>query len=45
MGFDVNRFPNSNDINEELICIICKGVLEDPVWAYHCEHAFCKGIY
>lgn len=44
MGFDVNRFVGSNPINEDLICNICKGVLEDGVWSPNCEHAFCKGM-
>jgi len=29
MGFDVNRFQG--DVDEELVCPICSGVLEDPV--------------
>lgn len=32
MGFDIKRFQG--DVDEELICPICSGVLEDPlqVW-------------
>lgn len=40
MGFDVIRFHG--DVDEELICPICTGVLEDPVQAPQCEHAFCS---
>lgn len=29
MGFDVNRFQG--EVDEELVCPICSGVLEDPV--------------
>lgn len=29
MGFDLNRFEGT--VDEELICTICSGVLEDPV--------------
>ncbi|XP_017755208.1 PREDICTED: E3 ubiquitin-protein ligase NRDP1 isoform X2 [Eufriesea mexicana] len=40
MGFDVNRFQG--EVDEELVCPICSGVLEDPVQAPVCEHAFCR---
>ncbi|XP_015437832.1 PREDICTED: E3 ubiquitin-protein ligase NRDP1 isoform X2 [Dufourea novaeangliae] len=40
MGFDVNRFQG--EVDEELVCAICSGVLEDPVQAPVCEHAFCR---
>ncbi|GAB1302926.1 E3 ubiquitin-protein ligase NRDP1 [Apodemus speciosus] len=40
MGYDVTRFQGH--IDEDLICPICNGVLEEPVQALHCEHAFCK---
>jgi E3 ubiquitin-protein ligase NRDP1 len=40
MGFDINRFQG--DVDEELVCPICSGVLEDPLQAPVCEHAFCK---
>jgi hypothetical protein len=29
MGFEVNRFQG--DVDEELVCPICSGVLEDPL--------------
>ncbi|CAF1224771.1 unnamed protein product [Adineta ricciae] len=40
MGFDIQRF--SNGIDEELICSICGGVLQDPLQAPSCEHTFCQ---
>ncbi|XP_026281294.1 E3 ubiquitin-protein ligase NRDP1 isoform X1 [Frankliniella occidentalis] len=40
MGYDVGRFQGS--VDEELICPICSGVLEIPVQAPKCEHAFCR---
>ncbi|KAK9871514.1 hypothetical protein WA026_012885 [Henosepilachna vigintioctopunctata] len=40
MGFELNRFHG--DVDEELICPICSAVLEDPLQAPTCEHAFCK---
>uniref|UniRef100_A0A4W3GKN6 E3 ubiquitin-protein ligase NRDP1 n=1 Tax=Callorhinchus milii TaxID=7868 RepID=A0A4W3GKN6_CALMI len=40
MGYDVNRFQG--EVDEDLICPICSGVLEEPVQAPHCEHAFCN---
>ncbi|XP_022102669.1 E3 ubiquitin-protein ligase NRDP1-like [Acanthaster planci] len=40
MGFEVGRFRG--DVDEELICPICSAVLEDPVQAPECEHAFCS---
>lgn len=39
MGFDVGRFQGN--VDEELICPICSQVLEHPVQAPKCEHAFC----
>uniref|UniRef100_A0A8C4Q868 E3 ubiquitin-protein ligase NRDP1 n=1 Tax=Eptatretus burgeri TaxID=7764 RepID=A0A8C4Q868_EPTBU len=39
MGFEVGRFEGG--VDEELICPICSGVLEDPLQAPQCEHAFC----
>jgi len=39
MGYDLGRFEG--DIDEELICCICREVLRDPVQAAECEHAFC----
>lgn len=32
MGFDVNRFQGP--VDEELICPICSGVLQDPVQVF-----------
>ncbi|KAL7668167.1 hypothetical protein ACOME3_008881 [Neoechinorhynchus agilis] len=40
MGYDVNRFEGP--IDEELICPICSGVLENPTQVPACEHAFCR---
>ncbi|XP_026325289.1 E3 ubiquitin-protein ligase NRDP1-like [Hyposmocoma kahamanoa] len=40
MGFEIKRFQG--DVDEELICPICSGVLEDPLQAPTCEHAFCS---
>lgn len=40
MGFEVGRF--TGEVDEELLCPICSGVLEDPVQAPQCEHAFCS---
>lgn len=40
MGYDLNRFEGN--VDEELICPICSFILEDPVQAPDCEHAFCK---
>ncbi|CAL1283167.1 unnamed protein product [Larinioides sclopetarius] len=40
MGFDITRFKE--EVDEELICHICFGVLEDPLQTPICEHAFCK---
>ena len=41
MGLDVNRFRGGS-VDEELLCPICTGVLESPVQAPICEHAFCS---
>ncbi|XP_031828418.1 E3 ubiquitin-protein ligase NRDP1 elgi isoform X2 [Nomia melanderi] len=40
MGFDLTRFQG--EVDQELICPICSGVLEDPVQAPECEHTFCR---
>jgi E3 ubiquitin-protein ligase NRDP1 len=40
MGYDVNRFDGV--VEEELICPICSSILEDPIQASDCEHAFCS---
>ena len=42
MGYDLSRFIGC-EVDEELMCPICSGVLEDPVQAPICEHAFCRG--
>jgi len=39
MGYEINRFEG--EVDEELICPICSGVLEEPLQAPQCEHAFC----
>lgn len=39
MGYEVVRFQG--EVDEELICSICSGVLEEPLQAPICEHAFC----
>ncbi|CAN7999549.1 unnamed protein product, partial [Ixodes pacificus] len=41
MGYDLCRFQG--DVDEELICPVCSGVLEEPLQAPQCEHAFCQG--
>lgn len=38
MGWDTSRFPE--DPNPELLCCICRGVLENAVVS-PCEHVFC----
>lgn len=40
MGYELTRFQG--DVDEELICPICAGVLEEPLQAAVCEHAFCR---
>ncbi|XP_033330053.1 E3 ubiquitin-protein ligase NRDP1 elgi isoform X2 [Megalopta genalis] len=40
MGFDMTRFQG--EVDQELICAVCSGVLEDPVQAPECEHTFCR---
>ncbi|KAF8767868.1 E3 ubiquitin-protein ligase NRDP1 like protein [Argiope bruennichi] len=40
MGYDITRFQG--EVDEELICPICACVLEEPLQAPLCEHAFCK---
>lgn len=32
MGFEVGRFKG--EVDEELLCPVCSGVLEDPVQVY-----------
>lgn len=41
MGYDLSLFEGHEDVDEDLICPICKGVLENPLYATNCEHAFC----
>lgn len=40
MGYDLCRFQG--EVDEELICPVCSGVLEEPLQAPECEHAFCQ---
>jgi E3 ubiquitin-protein ligase NRDP1 len=40
MGYDVARFLG--DVENDVICPICREVLEDPLQVPECEHAFCK---
>lgn len=40
MGYDLERF--TVDIDQELKCPICCGVLEDPMQGNGCEHAYCN---
>ena len=39
MGLDVCRVHG--EVDEELLCPICSGVLLEPIAAPTCEHAFC----
>lgn len=39
MGFDIERFIGQ--VNEGLLCCICRDVLEEPLLA-PCEHTFCS---
>ena len=40
MGYDLATFVDES-IDEELVCPICKGVLQSASYAPNCEHAFC----
>jgi len=40
MGWDISRFVDQNEIDNELLCAICQGVLENPMQT-KCEHTFC----
>lgn len=40
MGYELTRFQGN--VDEELVCPICAGVLEEPLQAALCEHAFCR---
>lgn len=47
MGFEVNRFQG--EVDEELVCPICSGVLEDPLQVRKMEgilqnRKFCCGV-
>ena len=39
MGFDTDRF--ASDLKDELICLICQEVLEDPMECSECQTNFC----
>ena len=39
MGFELTRFKD--EVDEELLCSVCGGVLENPMQAMPCEHCFC----
>ena len=32
-----------NEVDQELICSICAGILENPVEIKDCQHMFCEG--
>lgn len=40
MGYEVARFVD--EVDEELICAVCRHVLEAPVQIRQCEHCFCS---
>jgi len=40
MGYSLNRFKS--EIDDELKCSICCGVLEDPIQSQKCQHVFCR---
>jgi len=42
MGYEVTRFEG--DVDEELLCPICSGVLEDPVQVSYTWHHIDKLI-
>ena len=42
MGFELEKFQNSDLIDEELICPICLGVFENPIEIISCQHIFCS---
>ncbi|XP_022664110.1 E3 ubiquitin-protein ligase NRDP1-like isoform X2 [Varroa jacobsoni] len=53
MGYELARFVSASasgsgaagtpiSVDEELVCPICSGVLQEPVHTPQCEHAFCK---
>ena len=41
MGYDTDRFENSEQIDKDLFCPICRDILQDPVYFRDCEHSFC----
>ena len=41
MGWSIERFTDRNAIIDELICSICKEVLENPM-QMQCQHLFCN---
>src|SRR5437868_5575672 len=41
VGFATERFVTAPD--PELICGICRDILNDPVMVTPCEHTFCSG--
>ncbi|CAG2165121.1 unnamed protein product [Oppiella nova] len=40
MGYEITRFESS--VDDELICSICEGVLQNPIQVVTCEHVFCS---
>ena len=40
MGYEKERFVD--DVDEELLCVICGLVLKEPVQIRQCEHCFCS---
>ena len=42
MGYDTDRFENSEQIDKDLFCPICRDILQDPVYFRDCEHSFCR---
>jgi E3 ubiquitin-protein ligase NRDP1 len=42
MGFEVNRFQG--EVDEELVCPICSGVLEDPLQVRKVERTKCNAV-
>lgn len=40
MGFEITRFEST--VDDELICAICEGVLQNPIQVISCEHVFCS---
>ena len=39
MGFDLDVFCDPDSISRQLLCVICGGVLKNPVET-ECEHLF-----